>query len=68
MTGVSKEQREILGPAWDLLQQIERTESQWRETAPDLVETCVAMRNQLIREVNVKLHERGGAPIAEMES
>lgn len=66
MTGVSREQREILGPAWDLQTAIGRAEKQWRESHPELAMVCEEMRAQLVREVNVELVELGGATLAKM--
>lgn len=67
MTGVTKEQREILGPAWELQNAIGRAERQWKETHPELARVCEGMRQQLIREVNVELAELGAGPLKEME-
>lgn len=63
---MTREQREIIGPAVELRQAMVSVERQWRRSHPVLAEAVAMGRSTLLLIVNSKLMQIGAAPLKEM--
>lgn len=64
---MTKEQREIIGPAVELRQAMAYVERQWRGSHPVLAEAVGMARSVLLLIVNAQLMQIGAAPLKEMD-
>lgn len=64
---MSQKQREVVGPAFELLTKMGAIEAQWRDGHPWLSACVRAFRKALLAEVNAWLTMHGAEPMADLE-